>query len=832
MLSHIATDLQQVYLEEVFTPQLGKPGASTPAKPKSSSDIDGDGDVDSFEKNVRQVVYDVHHIMKRDKVPAEKAFELRSSKTNYSAEVIKTAKEKLGIIGGSSTSVSEEILSEDDKVGIVVNYKNGTTYRKSVSRDSVQTELQKFRSNLNVSSVEQTRYGLRKRDPDGDRKIESPSKEHAGVVHNAIQRATGGTPDGKDTRGKKKTSFKKKLKSYGVSEGFSNWREDLKEVVSSVSDEISSRKEKQITEKPVNNYKDKIVVINPTFNEKNDILGGTILEAFELNEEYLNEAVDIATEFFYNCGLNENGVDIVIEELGEETFSEFVFELSEEYFLSEELKKSESKVKTSKAPKGTKQYATTIARVKKQGGTTMSAKDRIGSTIRKDGVKKAVDKAKETQAPSPSKGKKPVRDAIARGIFGIAKAYQKGMERHRAATQTAGKALKVAGKGAKEFAGGVKSGVEATVDATKKIKKAVVKEDYYDLESKSVKPGKPGEEQKKTIETLASKARTKKKTRTPVGTARRGSDTFKPSSPEEAEANKKSWGGYWSSAAKGYREEYDLLEKSESEQQQKLFGLALSVKRGETPRSEASAEVLKIVDSMSEKKIRDFASTPHSEVPKKVTEAIARVRPNRRTDTESRQRETRKIQTDNAREKIGEDMDSFATADPKISSLNVRIARLKALNDPNKEKLLKTMITQQQRLELQASTKKAKQSKVSEPQVQNQSYQPEGELVDEARAEERRGLGSTGTQRQRQKTGVVTPSGQVAHPATSYSGGQNPHLRGKKGRTKEQRREGTRRYLDQPGGIYAEPENKQGEGKYSKMQAKKRDQSYMSTKGT
>ena len=63
-------------------------------------------------------------------------------------------------------------------------------------------------------------------------------------------------------------------------------------------------------------------------------------------------------------------------------------------------------------------------------------------------------------------------------------------------------------------------------------------------------------------------------------------------------------------------EEY-IQEKSESEQQQKLFGLALSVKRGDTPRSEASAEVLKIVDTMSEKKIRDFASTSHSEVPKK-----------------------------------------------------------------------------------------------------------------------------------------------------------------------------------------------------------------------
>ena len=145
-----------------------------------------------------------------------------------------------------------------------------------------------------------------------------------------------------------------------------------------------------------------------------------------------------------------------------------------------------------------------------------------------------------------------------------------------------------------------------------------VNEDYYDLESKSVKPGKPGEEQKKTIETLASKARTKKKTRTPVGTARRGSDTFKPSSPEEAEANKKSWGDYWSSAAKGYKEEYDLLEKAESKQQQKLFGLALSVKRGETPRSEVSAEVLKIVDTMSEREIRKFAKTSHDGLPKKI----------------------------------------------------------------------------------------------------------------------------------------------------------------------------------------------------------------------
>ena len=38
------------------------------------------------------------------------------------------------------------------------------------------------------------------KDHDGDGKVESGSKEHAGAVHNAIQRAKGGKADGKDTR--------------------------------------------------------------------------------------------------------------------------------------------------------------------------------------------------------------------------------------------------------------------------------------------------------------------------------------------------------------------------------------------------------------------------------------------------------------------------------------------------------------------------------------------------------------------------------------------------------------------------------------------------------
>jgi len=65
-------------------------------------------------------------------------------------------------------------------------------------------------------------------------------------------------------------------------------------------------------------------------------------------------------------------------------------------------------------------------------------------------------------------------------------------------------------------------------------------------------------------------------------------------------------------------DESEIKEKSVSKQQQKIMGLALSVKRGETPKSEVSKEVLDMVDSMSEKKLEDFASTEHKGLPKKV----------------------------------------------------------------------------------------------------------------------------------------------------------------------------------------------------------------------
>jgi hypothetical protein len=309
MLSHIVSDIHEHYVTEILKPQLGKTGA---AKPTSSSDLDGDGNVDSFEKKVRQFVYDVRHLVRKNNIPVEKAFQMRSAKTNHGAAVVKTAKEKLGIKSGGTAPVSEEVDGEK-LYSVVIKYKNGTTYRKRTSR----SEINKLRSNPNVSSVEMTKYGvdgLAKKDYDGDGKIESPSKEHAGAVHNAIQRKKGGVPDGQDTRGK---TSKKKLKSHGLGEGFSNWRGDLCEI----DGEIENKKQTQIKEKKVKNK----IVINPPLNLETHIqnLGGELINITENIISDYNE-IDIFSE------LNEHEIsflnDNLIDKILEEVFYEFIEE--------------------------------------------------------------------------------------------------------------------------------------------------------------------------------------------------------------------------------------------------------------------------------------------------------------------------------------------------------------------------------------------------------------------------------------------------------------------------------------------------------------------------
>ena len=200
-----------------------------------------------------------------------------------------------------------------------------------------------------------------------------------------------------------------------------------------------------------------------------------------------------------------------------------------------------------------------------------------------------------------------------------------------------------------------------------------------------------------------------------------------------------------------------IAEKAVSTAQQKFMGMVYAAKKGEKA---ASPEVAKAAAGMSKKEAKKFAKTKHEGLPV------------HKEESECGMDEKPKL-------KKGEG----GEGDPRAIPTKVNLVKNK----------------------LRAMGLKM-------------SYELEGEMVDEARAEERRGLGSTGAQRQRQKTKI----GGIANPATSYSGGQNPQLRGKEGKSKEERRAASRRYVDQPGGIYAKPENKQGEGRYAAKQAKKR----------
>jgi hypothetical protein len=153
-------------------------------------------------------------------------------------------------------------------------------------------------------------------------------------------------------------------------------------------------------------------------------------ELWELANEYNNtvydeDIVEVATEYFYTYGLNEDGINILIEKIGLESFVEYVYDLSEDLILTEARK---------------------VSKAKKQPGSLRSRQQEKLAAQRAASEKKEVEREEpesrdaesEAKAEQP-KSKKPVRDAIARNIFRAVDAYKAGMERHRKATQTAGR---------------------------------------------------------------------------------------------------------------------------------------------------------------------------------------------------------------------------------------------------------------------------------------------------------------------------------------------------------------------------------------------------------
>ena len=152
---------------------------------------------------------------------------------------------------------------------------------------------------------------------------------------------------------------------------------------------------------------------------------------------------DIAAEYFFKEGINDDGVDILIEELGLDQFVSFVEGLSADAYLTEERS-------ARRAKKGAKSYAQVKAEI--------DAKEVSKKKPSAEKTKAAVDTAKKQQPK-----RRPVLDAIARQVM-------KGMERHNAAMKNAketGKVIKKAGKVAGAVAKGAGEGVKAAGKAAK-----------------------------------------------------------------------------------------------------------------------------------------------------------------------------------------------------------------------------------------------------------------------------------------------------------------------------------------------------------------------------
>ena len=218
-------------------------------------------------------------------------------------------------------------------------------------------------------------------------------------------------------------------------------------------------------------------------------------ESVDLTGEWIGSAVEIASDYFFSEGINEEGIDQIIDEVGLEDFVDFVIdpieELNEERAARKASAKAPSyaKVKAKvdagdaarkKAGKG--EYADTAAAKRNYGdeeapeGKTAKKKAVAKVTVRKPKVapkKKAATAKKVEKAVKTAKKTQPAKPTSKKGLLDrVGDAVKKGVARHNEA-RAAGK---VPEKRVKEFAKGFKKGVTGTVKFAGKVKKAVSEE--------------------------------------------------------------------------------------------------------------------------------------------------------------------------------------------------------------------------------------------------------------------------------------------------------------------------------------------------------------------
>jgi len=335
-----------------------------------------------------------------------------------------------------------------DKVLVTPVQGQGKAYRRYADAK----KKYELRKNPQISSVTGTAYGKTydekpedkknpgkfpqqkkaKKDFDGDGKLETSKKEWEGSRDKAI-----------------KKSIKKQK-----NEEFSNWKEefDLTEII-----------KKDSQPKKIQELKGKnTIIINPKLEEGIDVLGGYVLDFYELNEEHTEQSIDLAADYFVEEGINEEGLDLIIEEVGVEAFTEFVYNFSPVSLdeavrdMKKAPKRDYEKVKASvykkdaeRKAKGTGEYSKTKAAKDKYGDEDNTVHDDDAPAPKKKGgaIVKSKSSAIVKTAAKKAKEKQPEKKPEKKGIVGkIRDAVGKGMERHKAATKELKKTAKATAK--------------------------------------------------------------------------------------------------------------------------------------------------------------------------------------------------------------------------------------------------------------------------------------------------------------------------------------------------------------------------------------------------
>lgn len=348
---------------------------------------------------------------------------------------------------------------------------------------------------------------------------------------------------------------KKKMK-----ESFSNWRQDLAEVM----DDVEAQKE--VKEKKVNNK----ITINPDFKESVENLGGTLLEMVEIDEvDYIVESV---YDELLDEGYDEDDIEDALEFALIEAKVTFGHDTAKPY---QHQKKS-----------GAGQLIKAVGRL---------ARQKLSSKV--GGAKKAAKQAVATGARKVAKGAL----GVARKIEGGDKTSSTAHTKSRSASTYRG-----AGAGQKEkvssgsYTGPTKKKAEKPADPWKGSATVPQKPKP---KPKAEKPSDPWEGSATTPPKAKPKAKPKATTKT------------------TKVASKKKKSNLDNLLASIRNEEVEHLdEKALSQQQQKFMGMVYAVKKGEM--AAPSAAVAKAAAEMSKKSARDFAKTKHEGLPKKVAEEM------------------------------------------------------------------------------------------------------------------------------------------------------------------------------------------------------------------